>query len=374
MKTKLCKSCKRHLNLDKFSPSKIIKDGYENKCRECRNEQRKNKHKLICECCGKSFKSAKKTNKYCSRECSGLAKRKRVINHCEWCNNEFETIESRKNNHIYCSSDCRSKSFSKKFNSINNPNYKRMSTKCNGCDKDILVTPSRVKKQKYIFCSNACYIQNIGKYYTGELNANYNHIIKKCSTCQKDISRTPSQFEGKQQFCSSECKNVFLKQLNDVVSENAKVICDCEYCGKKITRKRSATTGKKFIFCSMICKDKHQSEFYVGANHPSYDKNIPIAERIIKRNYNDYRNWRKQVYERDNYTCQSCFDNKGGNLVAHHILNYSSNKHLRTEIHNGITLCKSCHTSFHNYYGYRNNTKEQLQEFLNNSMLISSQD
>ena len=76
-----------------------------------------------------------------------------------------------------------------------------------------------------------------------------------------------------------------------------------------------------------------------------------------------YSEWRRQVYERDRYTCQCCGE-KGGNLVAHHILNYSEHEELRTNVGNGITLCKTCHKEFHNTYGYKNNTKEQVNEFI----------
>lgn len=83
----------------------------------------------------------------------------------------------------------------------------------------------------------------------------------------------------------------------------------------------------------------------------------------------EYRSWRKCVFERDSYTCQKCGDNKGGNLNAHHILNYSEHENLRYEVSNGITLCEKCHSnkyenSFHRIYGMTNNTKEQLEEFL----------
>ena len=74
--------------------------------------------------------------------------------------------------------------------------------------------------------------------------------------------------------------------------------------------------------------------------------------------------WRKKVFERDNYTCQCCKDNSGGNLRAHHYINYSENKELQLNIDNGICLCNTCHVSFHNKYGYKNNTKKQLVEYI----------
>ncbi len=57
-------------------------------------------------------------------------------------------------------------------------------------------------------------------------------------------------------------------------------------------------------------------------------------------------------------------DNSGGNLVAHHIESYNSNKDLRTTLENGITLCVDCHDKFHHIYGRGNNTREQFDEFM----------
>lgn len=56
---KKCKSCLLVLPLDNFTPSKVIKDGHENKCRACRSNQRK-KHKKNCEQCNSEFLSDEK--------------------------------------------------------------------------------------------------------------------------------------------------------------------------------------------------------------------------------------------------------------------------------------------------------------------------
>jgi len=74
--------------------------------------------------------------------------------------------------------------------------------------------------------------------------------------------------------------------------------------------------------------------------------------------------WRISVYSRDNYTCQKC-GQRGGRLHAHHIFNFATHIDLRFAIDNGITLCRDCHIEFHKQYKKYNNTKEQLNEFLN---------
>jgi 5-methylcytosine-specific restriction endonuclease McrA len=56
----------------------------------------------------------------------------------------------------------------------------------------------------------------------------------------------------------------------------------------------------------------------------------------------EYKEWRRHVFQRDNYRCQSC-GKRGGDLHADHELRYADYPDLRLEILNGRTLCKSCH-------------------------------
>ena len=92
------------------------------------------------------------------------------------------------------------------------------------------------------------------------------------------------------------------------------------------------------------------------------------SENLRLRGNAKYFDWRKNVFERDNYTCQCCGQH-GGKLNAHHIKNFSDNEQLRYDVDNGITLCFNCHSlkskyGFHRLYGTKNNTKEQLDEYI----------
>lgn len=114
-------------------------------------------------------------------------------------------------------------------------------------------------------------------------------------------------------------------------------ICACE-CGNNVEVR--ANDLKKGTTTSCGCYQKERS---IEVN---YNPNLTDEERNTKRNFPENREWRKAVFERDNYTCKAC-SKVGGHLVAHHIVPYSTNKKLRFNVDNGITLCKTCHKEFH---------------------------
>jgi len=98
--------------------------------------------------------------------------------------------------------------------------------------------------------------------------------------------------------------------------------------------------------------------------HPNWKNGITSENNLI-RNGIEAKLWKQSVFARDGYTCQKT-GIKGGKLVAHHILNFSSHTELRFAIDNGITLSEKSHRAFHKIYGIKNNSREQLLEYLNN--------
>ena len=359
---KICKSCLQVLKIDNFTPSKNVKDGYENKCKKCRQQQRNLCHTLKCSFCGNIFTSSLKSAKYCSAKCQHDSRKKRVIKNCAFCNAEKEVIQSLAsvNSLFFCDTQCKADHQKESMLGEKNPNYGKISHKCDGCGKNIEVVPSKIEKQKYVFCSNECYQKNIGNYFTGEDNPFFKEEVQaNCTKCGKTFKRKPGQMKSKQLYCSSECYYAD----SDRPERVSRIETKCSYCGKLIRILKCQITGKTRIYCSRKCQNLGHGKYYSSENHPRYNENLEPHERITNRKYNDYYNWRKTVYERDQFTCQSCGDNQGGNLVAHHIESYRANRSKRTLIKNGITLCKKCHKMFHDNFGYGSNTISEFEEF-----------
>ena len=88
-----------------------------------------------------------------------------------------------------------------------------------------------------------------------------------------------------------------------------------------------------------------------GKESPYYKHDKTDEEREHDRSNVSNKEWRKAVYERDDFTCQKCLDNTGGNLEAHHILPYALFPKYRVNVENGITLCEGCHKGYHSVYG-----------------------
>lgn len=114
-------------------------------------------------------------------------------------------------------------------------------------------------------------------------------------------------------------------------------------------REKTISAGCRFIdmaFSSIKTDlDRELDKCNYGSSHWNWKGGTTDKNRKI-RNSALQLDWRIQVFERDNYTCQHC-NKKGGDLNAHHIKSFANHPHLRTVLENGITLCKKCHIQEH---------------------------
>lgn len=124
----------------------------------------------------------------------------------------------------------------------------------------------------------------------------------------------------------------------------------CEVCGKGFYVVRSRLRRR---FCSRICAGKIKEE------QSNWKGGITPLRHSIRTNFKS-RQWRSDIFTRDNFTCQEC-GQVGGKLRAHHRKDFSlilQKYEITTleealdceelwNINNGVTLCKKCHKKLH---------------------------
>lgn len=216
--------------------------------------------------------------------------------------------------------------------------------------------------------------------------------IKNCSKCGE--SKTLDNFykllnRGKRIPYSSSCKDcrlLFQKNKNEEYKKpcpecGVKIARCSEYCRSCYHKSEKGLDNhnkisefnkrkKKLHFCvdcgvsiyrqskrCMKCKSK-------GVNNSNWKEGASSLKKRIMSSF-EYRQWRSDVFKRDDYTCLEC-GIRGVYLHAHHIVRFSSivDKYgINTieqaidcselwDINNGSTLCVCCHNNLHKKEGY----------------------
>ncbi len=187
---------------------------------------------------------------------------------------------------------------------------------------------------------------------TGERNLSGNVLWNCiCSCGNNTIVSSHSLCAGHTKSCGCiKYKDLLGKKFGrlTVISEHGrtkgqKVTWDCICdCGKKAVTTTCSLINGHTQSCGCLRIER--------VSEACLNPNITDEERITKRHYPEYNEWRQAIFEIDNYTCQKCGE-IGGRLCAHHIEGYANNKELRISLDNGITLCKKHHQNLHHLYG-----------------------
>lgn len=158
-----------------------------------------------------------------------------------------------------------------------------------------------------------------------------------CALCQKEIWIRPSRFSEGNHFCCHAHNIQWMKQRAFSFS--------CVICHTPIFTQPAQILHRGRGTCSIVCRSKVaalRAELNARWNPPSEGA---IRRRI--RYSKKMQEWRKAVFERDNYTCQLCGARNGNGkaivLNADHIEPFAFSPHLRFDLDNGRTLCLDCH-------------------------------
>ena len=133
--------------------------------------------------------------------------------------------------------------------------------------------------------------------------------------------------------------------------------------GKKLTKVQKSKLDLSGLSKGRGWNKGIQATWAIGEKNHMWKNGVTPVNRKIRKSI-EFKNWREAVFIHDNYTDQKT-GIRGGVLHPHHILNFAQYPELRFDVNNGITLSEGSHTLFHKYYGKINNTREQLEEFLN---------
>lgn len=135
---------------------------------------------------------------------------------------------------------------------------------------------------------------------------------------------------------------------------------------KLLTKGKHLERGYKFLEDKLLGDSVRYIALKTNESHKVVEESIPYLIKlnlvqlsgnlIIIRDVNidvdrnrttkEYKDWRKSVYERDNYTCQKC-GVRGGRLNAHHVKPWAKYPAHRFKVDNGLTLCVECHKMMH---------------------------
>ena len=260
----------------------------------------------------------------------------------------------------------------------------RLSPICHKCSKKISSGKLKHPYEKIygLFKESNCELLTTKEEYN-----NTSTKVKYICSCGNESEITVSSFiNGRRcekcgRIKSGNSNTINFNEIKDYINNDSGNYCkllseEKEYKNTKTLLKIKCKCGNEFetSFANFKHENKRQCNKCSLEQNSGENSNLwkggTSSERDRIKNTEEYKQWRESVFKRDNYTCQCCKDNKGNNLEAHHIENFSSNEDLRFNINNGITLCKKCHNpnqmgSYHNIYGTHNNTKEQLDKYIN---------
>jgi len=229
--------------------------------------------------------------------------------------------------------------------------------KCLICGKKFYVFPYVIKGGRGKFCSKEC-----------QYKAKIKKIERKCLICGKKFFSVPSRIKvGKGKFCSRKCQWKWLSNIrkNTLLTEETKNKIGKANKGKKRTKETIEKLKKAFkgrIHIGKPCSEETKKKISIAnKGNPSYFKGKKWTESMrIKLSGANSPHWKggssfelyppafnqylkKQIRQRDNYTCQECgvLEKQLKRKLSIHHIDYNKKNNNPDNL---ISLCPNCHS------------------------------
>ena len=250
---------------------------------------------------------------------------------------------------------------------------------------------------KGLYWGNGMSLKEIGKILECSITSIYNRMkmyniprrdigkrsrLYICDSCEIKFKDYPSNKRGNVIVCSSRCWGNWLRENKKKVIIEPELLWELYWGNQYSMRKISSlfdtdnhTIKRRMDLYQIPIRSKSEAGKLLENKHAigsipwnknithEKDDRIPSGERSGgwidgRSSENEWlrrcrrlENWRKQVFERDNFACQICHDKcKEGNRIilnAHHIKSWAEYHNDRFNVDNGMTLCKLCHNWVH---------------------------
>ncbi len=163
--------------------------------------------------------------------------------------------------------------------------------------------------------------------------------------CGIDTYKWPYQLVRTNDFyCSRACSAKHLIGKPSNKPKEVKYEVNCGQCSNTLQRREERLKNENH-FCNASCYGAWMHINKSGENHYNWKGGLFDHQKIYRSV--EWKVWRHDVFERDDYVCQICFK-RGGNLHAHHIRPKRDYPELTYDVNNGATLCKLCHLGLSN--------------------------
>ena len=188
--------------------------------------------------------------------------------------------------------------------------------------------------------------------------------IKKCAKCGKNFEKKINVSRKKWETikcCSKSCAKKGVSSWNKGIplSEERKLHLHKVLLGRICNTGRThIKKGQRLSLNTEFKKgdtpwSKGKKLLYqTGSNNHNWKGGVTSEHQKI-RHSPEIKQWREDVFKRDNYTCVLCKRKRkvGDRVVlqADHIKSFSKYPELRFVLENGRTLCQECHRKTESY-------------------------